>query len=340
MSVRWPAEWEPHLGIWVAWPHNMEDWPDRFGPIPWVYGDFLNKLSRVEHVNIIAQKKIRPDALNIFERFGITPDRFTLHDYPTDRVWTRDFCPIWVQGARQPQAMKFQFNAWAKYENWEHDDATGQKVAGEELVLPQRDGRRVVLEGGGIDGNGQGTLLTTREWLLSDTQVRNPGYTQADYEAVFAEYLGIRKTIWLNKGIVGDDTHGHVDDLARFINPNTVVCVYESDAGDENHESTRENVEILRGSTTADGKRIDVITLPMPEPIMFDDQRLPASYANFLIANDSVFVPTFNDPADRIALGILADCFPGREVVGIYCGDLVWGLGTLHCMTMQQPSPQ
>jgi agmatine deiminase len=339
MSIRWPAEWEPHVGIWVAWPHNIEDWPDRFGPIPWVFGDFLSKLSRVEHVNIIAQKITRPAALDILERLGVSHDRFTLYDYPTDRVWTRDFCPIWVQGNTKPVAIKFQFNAWAKYDNWEHDDATGQQVAGDQLHLPQRGGRRIVLEGGGLEGNGQGTLLTTREWLLSDLQVRNPGYTQADYEAVFAEFLGITKTIWLNKGIVGDDTHGHIDDLARFVNPTTVVCVYESDPGDANHEALRENVEILRASTTARGERLNVITLPMPEPILFDEQRLPASYANFLIANDAVFVPVFNDPADRHALHTLAHCFPEREIVPIYCGDLVWGLGTLHCMTMQQPSP-
>lgn len=340
MSVRWPAEWEPHIGVWLAWPHNMEDWPERFGPIPWVYGDFISKLSQVEQVQLIIAKPLRPDALSILERFGVPADRFTLHDYVTDRVWTRDFCPIWVQGSNNPVAVKWQFNAWAKYENWHADDAVGQQVAGEEILRPERQGRRIVLEGGSIDGNGQGTMLTTQECLLSDIQNRNPGYSQADYEAVFAEYLGIRKTIWLNKGIVGDDTHGHVDDLARFVNPNTVVCVYEPDAGDENHEMTRENVEILRGSTTADGKRLEVITLPMPEPIYFNDQRLPASYANFLIANEAVFVPTFNDAADRHALSTLAHCFPDRDVVGIHCGDLIWGLGTLHCMTMQQPGPK
>ncbi|HMO36260.1 MAG TPA: agmatine deiminase family protein, partial [Gemmatales bacterium] len=188
MSIRWPAEWEPHLGIWVAWPHNIEDWPDRFGPIPWVYGDFLSKLSRVEHVHIIAQKMTCPAALAILERFGVPPDRFTLHDYPTNRVWTRDFCPIWVEEAQKPLAKKFHFNAWAKYENWQLDDAAGIQVAGEELSQPERNGRRIVLEGGGLEGNGRGTLLTTREWLLSDVQVRNPGYTQQDYETLFAEH--------------------------------------------------------------------------------------------------------------------------------------------------------
>jgi len=338
MSIRWPAEWEPHQGIWIAWPHNVEDWPDRFGPIPWVYADFLKKLSRFEHLHIIAQKYLRPDMLEIFKRSDIEPESFTLHDHVTDRVWTRDFCPIWVQGSPDLIAVKWQFNAWAKYENWHADDVAGLRIAGHPL-LPEHQGRRIVLEGGSIDGNGQGTMLTTRECLLSDVQCRNPGFTQTNYEFIFKQTLGIEKTIWLNKGIVGDDTHGHIDDLARFINRDTVVCVYESDPGDANHEPTKENVEILRSSKTADSKPIKVITLPMPAPIHFDGQRLPASYANFLIVNDAVFVPTFNDANDRHALTTLAHCFPEREVIGIYCGDLVWGLGTLHCMTMQMPAP-
>lgn len=338
MSRRWPAEWEEHQSIWVAWPHNEDDWPDRFGPIPWVYADFLTKLARVEHVHIIAAKGLRPDMLDIFERTGLTPDLFTLHDYPTDRVWTRDFCPIWVQEKGSPLAVKWQFNAWAKYDNWRSDEEAGTLIIEGEKELPAHQNRRIVLEGGSIDGNGHGLLLTTRECLLSDIQCRNPGYSQQDYEAIFNKHMGIQQTIWLNKGIAGDDTHGHVDDLARFVNRNTVVCVYESDAGDVNHEPTRENVEILRSIKTHDGRSLNVITLPMPSPIVFDNQRLPASYANFLIANKTVFVPVFNDPADRHALNILAHCFPDREVVGIYCGDLVWGLGTLHCMTMQQPA--
>lgn len=338
MSRRWPAEWEEHQGIWVAWPHHEADWPERFGPIPWVYADFLTKLTRVEHIHIIAAKDLRPDMLELFERTGLTPDQFSLHDFPTDRVWTRDYCPIWVQDNGLPLAVKWQFNAWAKYDNWQADEEAGTLIIDGDNELPQQQNRRIVLEGGSIDGNGNGLLLTTRECLLSDIQCRNPGFSQSDYETIFRKHLGIHQTIWLNKGISGDDTHGHVDDLARFVNRNTVVCVYEPDAGDVNHEATRENVEILRSIRTHDGQPLNVITLPMPAPIIFDNQRLPASYANFLIANKTVFVPVFNDPADRHALNTLAHCFPDREVVGIYCGDLVWGLGTLHCMTMQQPS--
>ncbi len=337
MSIRWPAEWEQHRATWIAWPHNQDDWPERFGPIPWVYADLVRKLSRCERVNILVQESSRAQAQRTLERIGVSPDSVSLIDRPTDRVWTRDFCPIWVEKDAQELPVKWQFNAWAKYDNWQTDEQAGQAVAGPQALLPQHQGRRIVLEGGSIDANGAGTLVTTEECLLSEVQCRNPGLSRADYESFFAQYLGIRKTIWLKRGIMGDDTHGHIDDLARFVNPHTVLCVYEPDRSDDNHEPTRENLELLRAAATADGQALEVIALPMPAPIVFDGQRLPASYANFYLANGAVFVPVFNDSADKHALRILAHCFPDRAVTGIYCGDLVWGLGTLHCMTMQQP---
>jgi len=196
----------------------------------------------------------------------------------------------------------------------------------------------VVLEGGSIDVNGAGLLMTTEECLLSDVQARNPGFTHADYEQVFADYLGVRKVLWLGKGIAGDDTHGHADDLARFVGPRTVVTVVEDDPADANYGPTHENFERLMGMTDLDGRRLDVIALPMPDPVVFCGQRLPASYANFYIANDRVLVPTFNDVTDRIALGSLGDLFRDRKVIGIHAVDLVWGLGTLHCLTQQQPA--
>jgi agmatine deiminase len=338
LGIRWPAEWEPQQAVWLAWPHHEADWPERFGPIAWVYADFVAKLSRVIQVHLIVNISTRPDAVRMLERFGADAAGVTLEELPTNRVWTRDFCPIWVGTRQNQRAVKWQFNAWAKYDNWQDDEDAGRAIAGADALLAEHQGRRVVLEGGGIEGNGAGTMLTTRECFLSDVQCRNPGFTRETYEAVFAKYLGIRKTIWLNRGIAGDDTHGHIDDLARFVNPTTVLCVYESDACDENHEPTRENLEILRAATNADGRPLDVIPLPMPAPIVFDGQRLPASYANFLITNRTVFVPTFNDPADRHALTTLTHCFPDRSVVGIHCGDFIWGLGTLHCMTMQRPA--
>jgi agmatine deiminase len=253
----------------------------------------------------------------------------------------RDSGPIFVTNSRERLALDWHFNAWAKYPDWQHDDRVPAFVAdklGLPRVEPTHNGRRVVLEGGSIDVNGQGLLLTTEECLLSVTQERNPGFTRADYEAVFADYLGVKKVLWLNRGIAGDDTHGHVDDLARFVNAKTVVTVVETNATDANCEPLQENLERLGGMTDAGGGRLEVVPLPMPRPLVFDGIRLPASYANFYVANGVVIVPTFNDPADRVALGTLAELFPGREVVGIHCVDLVWGFGTLHCMTQQEPS--
>jgi agmatine deiminase len=237
--------------------------------------------------------------------------------------------------------VNWRFNAWEKYPNWKRDDAATSfiacDVAGTEW-RPEHRAKRVVLEGGSIDVNGAGLLLTTEECLLSKVQERNPGFTRKDYEKVLAKYLGVQKVLWLGRGIMGDDTHGHVDDLARFVDPHTVVTVVEDSSLDQNYLPLQENLERLRGMTGLDGRKLEVVPLPMPEPVYFDDQRLPASYANFYIANNRVLVPTFNDANDRRALGILAELFPDREVVGIHAVDLVWGLGTLHCLTQQQPA--
>ena len=244
-----------------------------------------------------------------------------------------------VQG-RSLAAIKWRFNAWAKYPNWRYDEKIGSLMAhaAKAQEIQPSAGKRVVLEGGSIDVNGQGTLLTTEECLLSKVQQRNPGMKRADYEKIFSESLGIKNVIWLGSGIAGDDTHGHVDDLTRFVSPDTVVTAVESNPKDPNYEPLRENIRRLREAADQDGKPLAIIELPMPAPVIFEKRRLPASYANFYIANGVVLVPVFNDPNDRFALDILADLFPDREVVGIYCGDLVWGFGTIHCMTQQQPA--
>jgi agmatine deiminase len=317
-----PAEWEPHLATWIAWPHNEDDWPGRFGPIPWVYGEIVRKLSQVERVKIL----VRDDsARKVLERNGTNMAAVDFYEVETDRVWTRDFGPMFVKGA----AIKWNFNGWAKYDNYAADDAAGHKIA--ELSGLQKVTPGIVLEGGSIDVNGEGLLLTTEECLLSPVQARNPGITRAGLEAQLAEYLGIEKVLWLRNGIVGDDTHGHIDDLARFTDAETVVIVSEEDPLDANYQLLRENLEVLREYP------VRVKTLPCPAPLVFDGVRLPASYANFYIANETVLVPTFNDVNDRVALETLAECFPDRSVVGINCVDLVWGLGTLHCMTQQEP---
>jgi len=266
----------------------------------------------------------------------------TLWEVPTDRSWVRDSGPIFVVNEKGERAITdWHFNAWAKYPDWKLDDWIPEFVAGRyglPRLQPLHNGHRVVLEGGSIDVNGDGLLLTTEECLLSKTQERNPPLDRAGYEQVFANYLGVKKVLWLGRGIAGDDTHGHIDDLARFVGPRTVVSVVESDPGDENYAILQENFDRLKGMTDLSGRKLEVVPLTMPRPLVFDGVRLPASYANFYIANGIVIVPTFNDSADRVALGTLAELFPDREVVGIHCVDLVWGLGTLHCMTQQEPA--
>jgi agmatine deiminase len=336
MSYRMPAEWEPHEGTWLAWPHERSDWPGKFPSIPWVYCDIVKRLARVERVHILIEDAEAQDkATALLRKSAVEMEAVDFFHFPTNRSWTRDYCPTFVRDStKSTTILNWRFNGWAKYDNWKTDDAVPSKLARKlrlAEVKPELEGRRIVLEGGSIDVNGQGKLLTTEECLLSPIQARNPGLGRDQLEHVFAEYLGIEETIWLKNGIAGDDTHGHVDDLARFTDANTVAIAVESERGDDNYEPTQENLRLLKRR-----KDLRVVTLPMPEPIYFDDHRLPASYANFYIANGLVLVPTFNDPNDRLALNTLAKLFPDREVAGIHCGDLVLGLGTLHCMTQQQ----
>jgi agmatine deiminase len=340
---RMPAEWEPHAATWIAWPHQREDWPGKFAAIPWVYAEIVQKLCPSERVRILvndaaAEKRAR----GYLGKVPLDWDRVEFFHFPTDRVWTRDYAPLFVKNNRGEKALTdWHFNGWAKYDNWRLDDAVPARIA-ERFALPSQQpvcrGKRVVLEGGSIDVNGQGLLLTTEECLLSPIQARNPDLTKNDLEKVFIDHLGVKKVLWLDRGIVGDDTHGHVDDLARFVGPRTVVAVVENKLDDANYWPLQENLDRLRRMTDLVDRPIEVLTLPMPSPVVFRGQRLPASYANFYIANDVVLAPTFNDPNDRKALGVLADVFPGRQVIGIHAVDLVWGLGTLHCLTQQEPA--
>lgn len=342
-SLRMPAEWEPHVATWIAWPHQASDWPGKLAPIPWVYGEIVRLLHTHERVNILVKDaKQQASASSILKKVGVDAAQISFWVHATDRVWTRDYGPIFVYDQHgQKGFLDWRFNAWAKYDNWQHDDAIPSHI-GKKTNLPhwqpQCNGQRIVLEGGSIDVNGDGLLLTTEECLLSKVQSRNPAMKQTDYEKAFADYLGIKKVLWLGRGIVGDDTHGHIDDLARFVASRRIVCVVEDDPSDDNYAPLQANYDRLRSITDAEGHPFEVIPLPMPEPVYFRGQRLPASYANFYIANGLVLVPTFNDVNDRKALGILADLFPDRHVVGVHCVDLVWGLGTLHCMTQQEPA--
>jgi len=348
-----PAEWEPHGATWLAWPHYRDDWPGKFGPIPWVYAEIIRHLSRNERVELIVNDGAsEKHAKKILDRAHALSDSVRFHRWPTDRVWTRDSGCSFVTQQRPTSAnrtdsatsellaVKWRFNAWAKYPNYKNDEKLGSLVASAanaSELRPSFGKHRVVLEGGSIDVNGCGTLLTTEECLLSKVQQRNPSMKRRDYEKVFAEYLGIKNVIWLDSGIAGDDTHGHVDDITRFVAPDTIVTAVETNPDDPNYEPLRENICRLRAATDQDGKPLAIIGLPMPAPVIFEGRRLPASYANFYIANGIVLVPVFNDPNDRFALDILADLFPDRDAIGIYSGDLIWGFGAMHCMTQQQP---
>ncbi|PYQ52095.1 MAG: agmatine deiminase [Acidobacteria bacterium] len=344
--ARFAAEWEPHEATWIAWPHNTSDWPGKFAPIPWVYGEVVRWLARGETVRILVRSAAdEARARRLLARVGAPEARIEFFRVPTDRGWTRDFgaCFVRHRSARAGLAIaRFRFNAWAKYPQWRKDDAVPPRLAralGLPLLPVTAQGRDVVLEGGAIDGNGAGALLTTEECLLDPAvQVRNPGLSRRDMEKVLAQSLGVTQVIWLGRGIAGDDTHGHVDDLARFVGPRTVVLCREADARDVNYRALEENRERLEGLSLADGSTLEVVSLPMPSPLVFDGRRLPASYANFYASNSAVLVPTFNDPSDRRALGILGELIRDRPVVGIHAVDLLWGLGTLHCMTREQPA--
>lgn len=338
-----PAEWEPHEAIWLGWPHNASDWPGKIAAIHFVYAEIVRKVTLSEIARIIVNdEKHESKARGILSKAGVDPTRVEFFRIPTDRGWTRDFGPIFVRDGKEPAIAGFKFNAWAKYSDHRKDEKVAEKLAKrlKKTYLPVRhNGKPFVLEGGAIDVNGQGTLLTTEECLLDQSvQVRNPGVSRKEYEQVLRDSLGATNVIWLNKGIAGDDTHGHVDDLCRFVNENTILLCRETDPTDANYRLLEENREILEGATLEKGSRPQIEFLPMPAPLYYRGQRLPASYANFLITNGSVLVPTFNDPNDRHALGVLSEFFPDRQVVGIHAVDLVWGLGTLHCLSQQQPA--
>jgi len=346
-----PAEWEPHEAIWLGWPHNAADWPGKIAAIHFVYGEIVRRIADSEIVRIIVNDSAHEaKARGILNKIGVSPEMVEFFQIPSNRGWTRDFGPIFVSTAcssgRGNSSTKtaiagFKFNAWAKYDDHELDSQIAKKIAKKlkKQYFPiKHNGKPFVLEGGAIDVNGKGDLLTTEECLLDQAvQVRNPGLSQKGIEQVLAESLGATNVLWLNKGIVGDDTHGHIDDLCRFVNDKTVVLSRESNPNDANYQLLEENRERLEGFRLQNRSKINIEFLPMPEPLLYRGQRLPASYANFLITNSSVLVPTFNDPNDRIALNRLAELFPKRKVIGIHAVDLVWGLGTLHCLSQQQP---
>ena len=339
---RFPAEWEQHQGLLLCFPNNGNDWPGKYGAIQWAFIEFIKKVAHVETVFlIVADKNLQEKVSEMLQMANVSLDKISFIIYKTNRSWMRDSGPIIVKNCSKREAVNFNFNGWAKYRNFQLDKHVPSKVANHlNIPLTQATfkGKPVILEGGAIDVNGKGTLLTYEECLLHPSiQVRNENFTKEDYEAVFKEYLGITNVIWLRDGIIGDDTHGHIDDLCRFVNENTIITVVETDQTNPNYNALQDNLLRLENAVLEDGKKPRIVTLPMPKTVIFDDLIIPASYANFVILNTLVLVPTFNDANDRTALNIIAHCFPDREVIGISAIDLIWGFGTLHCLSQQIP---
>ena len=341
-NLIFPAEWEKQQGVLLCFPYNGNDWPGKFGAIQWAFVEFIKKVSGVEQVIlIVASEKLKINVLNKLKLADVNTNNVSFIIHKTNRSWMRDSGPIIVKNGSKRLALNFNFNGWAKYVNYKLDKHVPEKVA-QFLNIPLKQvtykGQPVILEGGSIDVNGKGTLLTSEECLLHPSiQVRNPGFTKADYEAIFKEYLGVTNTIWLKNGIEGDDTHGHIDDLARFVSEDTIVTVIETNIESNNYIALQENLRILKEAKLENGKKPNIVTLPIPKRLVFDNISLPASYANFLIINSVVLVPTFNDENDRIALNTIASCFPDRKIIGINAIDLIWGFGTLHCLSQQIP---
>lgn len=338
-----PAEWERHAATWVSWPHHEPDWPSKLDAVRWVYAEIVRVLAAHERVEILVQDAtIEEEAKAALTAHAVPADGYRLHRVPTDRAWLRDTAPtaVEIDGGRIA-LVQWRFNAWAKYDNYQQDAAVAPAIA-QLTSLPSIEAARpdqaalLVLEGGAIDVNGEGLLLATEECLLSDVQVRNPGLTREGYEAAFRDYLGVRQTLWLGAGCAGDDTHGHVDNVARFVAPDVIALAYEDDPADENHAASEDNRRRLELAGGDDGA-FRIIPVPYPRAVLMQGQRLPASYLNFYIANNVVLVPTFNDPQDRVALNTFTALMPDRQVVGIHAVDLVWGFGTIHCLTQQQP---
>ncbi|WP_276359375.1 agmatine deiminase family protein [Daejeonella sp. H1SJ63] len=339
---RFPAEWENQQGILLCFPHNGKDWPGKFGAIQWAFTEFIKKVSIFEEVFLLVRdEKQKLSVREMLEMAHVKLEKVSFIIQKTNRSWMRDSGPIIVRNGSKREALNFNFNGWAKYKNYKLDRNVPAKVASflnVPLSQVSYKGKPVILEGGAIDVNGKGTLLTSEECLMDQkTQVRNPGLSKTDYEAIFKEYLGVSNVIWLGDGITGDDTHGHIDDLARFVNEDTIITVVESDPEDSNYKALQENLKRLQSSRLENGKTPKIVCLPMPGALEFEGLRLPASYANFLIMNKSVLVPVFNDPRDREALNIIAECFPDRTIIPISAIDLIWGFGTLHCLSQQIP---
>jgi agmatine deiminase len=338
LGFRFPAEWEPQAAVWLSWPHRRKTWPGRFRPIPAVFARIVAAISRFEEVRINCAAPLQPRARRLCQAAGAGPDRVTFFDHPTNDAWCRDHGPIFVKKDRSGEVAltDWRYNAWGgKYPPYDLDDRIPARIA--RKLRRRRFVNGMVLEGGSIDGNGRGLLLTSEQCLLNPN--RNPGLSRGQIEGNLRDYLGVKQVLWLGEGIAGDDTDGHIDDMTRFFKADGILSCVEPNPRDSNHRPLAENFERLRSFRTPAGGRFELVPLPMPRPVSHRGQRVPASYANFLIINGAVLMPTFRQPRrDAEAGQVIAACFPDREVVAIDCHDLIWGLGTLHCISQQQPA--
>lgn len=342
-QYRMPAEWERHRATWIAWPYMESDFPGKLDAVRWAYCEFIRHACQVEAVEILClNEQMEQDIKSRLSRQNITGD-IRIHRAQYNRSWLRDSGPIGVYAAenKKSQWVSFLFTGWGALPEVELDQTIPAYIAnssGKSIDCSHDYGAQPVLEGGMLDVSGDGLIVITEECLLSEQQQRNAGFSKKDYERIFAEKLGAPHALWLPWGVSGDDTHGHIDNVARFVGPRTVMVASADSSDTQQHGKLKENIEYLRGYRTPSGERLEVIELPFPSARFCDGMRLAASYLNFYFLNDLVLVPTYNDPRDREVLGILAELLPDRRVVGIYCGDWILGGGTLHCSTQQEPA--
>ena len=339
-NLRMPAEWEKQKSTWIAWPHNKKDWPNKFKQIPSVFAEIISHISKVQKVNIIVENtKSKKNVIKFLKDYKTKYKNLKFIVCKTNRVWLRDSFPFFIKDRKNKKVLlNWKFNAWAKYRDFKKDNKICnkiKKITNLKMLGPILKRREIVLEGGSIDVNGKGTLLTTKECLLSKIQERNPGLSKLEYEILFEKYLGIKKVLWLNKGIAGDDTHGHIDDIARFIDEKKIFIAYENNKKDVNYKNLKTNYKII--SRMNKKMQLKIIKLPMPKPKFIEGTRVPASYLNFYIANKIVLVPVFKDRKDKMILKIFRKHFYKRKIIPIDCSNLIWGFGAVHCMTQQEP---
>jgi agmatine deiminase len=338
-------EWHEHSATWLAWPHNQDDWPEKHTCITWAFLEIMRCLHKSEQINLLVKTKSQQNIVaKLCQKININLDKINFFVIPTNRAWLRDSGPFFVKQPEnnlQKTILNFEFNAWAKYSNFHLDNQVPNEIAHKQscpIVQPTYNNHPIVLEAGALEVNGKGTLIATEECLIQNKiQARNPHLTKQDLESIFHTYLGITNTIWLNKGLIGDDTHGHIDDLCRFANSHQILISETLNKQDPNYSILKENKQILNESFLENYQKPEIILLPMPEKVVFQNTFLPASYANFYIANKIILVPTFNDPNDRFALDIIAQCFPTKTIIGIHSVDLIWGFGAIHCLSMDEP---